>query len=246
MNHNAMRWASRAIALALLLALACAAVAPAESLPYWGYAFVNTPNGSVLNLRVGPSVEQPILVGIPYRSQVAVMDDLYADAWVRCEYQGFSGYAASAYLSYDMPRPLATPRPTATASRAQTGLYSGFHPAYYIATVTPSRKNAAVHMRYGPSTLLPVARDYPEGSVLHVYYQNDLWSQVLDPVGHMMGYMMTEFLTYVEPLVFPEDAAVGLSSEETDAGDWFATPTKTPAVAPTPTPEPQTDSNTNG
>ena len=230
-----------ALIAALLMALPC--VAPAEGADggYWSYLYVNTPNGNVLNLRAEPSADSLIIVGIPNGEQVAVLEEPYANLWVCCEYAGFTGYVASAYLSYDPPR-LVTPRPTGKKPTAGSGLYAGFRPAYYIATVTPVKANGFVHMRYAPSTAQPVVRDYGNGVVLHVYCQNDRWSQVLDPDGHVMGYMMTEFLTYVEPLVFEEEG------QPAATGDWapMVTPAPQQLPAPTATPEPQTESNTNG
>ncbi len=230
-----------ALLAALLLAAALLpAVAEGADGAYWSYMYVNTPNGNALNLRAEPSVDAYVVVGIPNGAQVAVLDEPYANLWVSCEYNGFTGYVASSYLSYDPPVYIVTPRP-ATTARATQSMFYGFRPSYYRATVTPVREASFVHMRYAPSTSQPVVRDYGSGAVLYVYAQNDCWSQVLDPEGHLMGYMMTEFLTYVEPLVFDQPTA-------TPNGDWYngAVITPVPTATPYPTPEPQTDSNTNG
>ena len=200
-----------AFILAVLLVVSVSAAAMAYTTMY-----VYTSNGKPLNMRVAPSIIGSILTQIPNGAAVRV-NDAYDDTWYSVTYNGYTGYSMARYLVYSWPTPYPTPTPTywyptpaptywyptptpvPTATPAPYGafpndIFFGFQPAYYKALVRPSNPAGYVNLRWAPSLQAEIHTHYYANTILTVMSQNSLWCQVLDEDGHIMGFMMRQFL----------------------------------------------------
>jgi len=183
----------------------------AENEPFVTYMYVNTDNGAPLNMRETDSTDSRVLTKIPYGAQLALTDYFIGAQWASCSYDGYYGYVMTRYLSIYKPGPNPTvrprPVPTATPRPAprptpvpEDNMFVHFQPVFYNAVVRPSTPASFVHMRWAPSKSQPIICDYYEGQTLQVLYANDTWCQVQDPITHVCGFMMREFLTFVSPI----------------------------------------------
>ena len=184
---------------AFLLAILLAVCVSASALAYWTM-YVYTSNGKPLNLRDAPNLGGNVMTQIPNGAAVRV-NDAFDASWYSVTYGGYTGYCMSRYLVYGTPTPTPTycpqPTPTLTPSPAGTfpnDIFFGFQPVYYKATVRPSNPAGYVNLRWAPSLLSDVHGRYYANAVLTVMSQNSLWCQVLDDNGHVMGFMMRQFL----------------------------------------------------
>ena len=185
------------ISLMLALTVMCGIVGAAQAMPSdhdLTYYYVNTSNRGALNLRQTASNAAKVLVQIPYAAQVELADYVAGDKWAHCYYGGTEGYVMVRYLS--KTRPSTGTTTTTTTVGSESAEYKRMEPAYYYAVVHPSTPTGYVHMRWAPSKTEPVFRDYYDGQVLKVLYQNSSWCQVLDESNQVCGYMMRAFLTY--------------------------------------------------
>ena len=185
--------------------------------PVITYMYVKTDNGKPLNMRETDSTDSRVLTKIPYGTQLELMDYYIGAPWASCSYDGCYGYVMTRYLSCDMPgpSPTAKPKPVPTATpRPQPrpnpvpppnpvpveNMFNNFLPVFYNAVVRPSTPASFVHMRWAPSKSQPIICDYFEGQTLQVLYANDTWCQVSDSATHVCGFMMREFLTFINPI----------------------------------------------
>lgn len=172
-------------ALVLLCGIMLASVALA--LPM----YVKTSNGKSLNVRDYPSLDGRVIARLDYGTRVEVDDRSIVGGWGRIFYGNIKGYCMMRYLTTDnpTPKPTATPKPTIGPD-----MFWSFVKCYYSAAVRPSSPGGYVHMRWAPSKLQPIQRDYYSGDVLLVIAQNEEWSQVYDEQTHSGGFMMSAFL----------------------------------------------------
>jgi uncharacterized protein YgiM (DUF1202 family) len=182
-----------AFILAILFAVCVASTAAAYTTMY-----VYTSNGKPLNLRDSPSILGNVMAQIPDGARVRV-NDIIDEAWDSVTYSGYTGYAMSRYLVYATPTNTPCPVPTATPSPTvfssfPNDIFLGFQDVYYTAFVRPSNPAGYVNLRWAPSLLSDVHGRYYANSVLTVMSQNSLWCQVLDESGHVMGFIMRQFL----------------------------------------------------
>ena len=179
--------------------------------------YVYTSNGKPLNLRDSPSIIGNIMTQIPNGAAVRV-NDAYDDTWYSVTYNGYTGYSMARYLVSGWytptPSPIPTPMPTPYPTYYPTyyppyyptptvtpqpyafpnDIFYGFQTVYYKALVRPSNPAGYVNLRWAPSLLADINARYYANAVLTVMSQNSLWCQVLDENGHVMGFMMRQFL----------------------------------------------------
>jgi len=188
-----------AFILAALLAVSVWPAAMAYTTMY-----VYTSNGKPLNMRDAPSIIGSIMTQIPNGAAVRV-NDAYDDTWYSVTYNGYTGYSMSRYLVYGWPTPTPYPTPAPTYCPVPTvtptpsaafpnEIFFGFQPTYYKALVRPSNPAGYVNLRWAPSLQAEINTHYYANTVLTVMSQNSLWCQVLDEEGHIMGFMMRQFL----------------------------------------------------
>lgn len=193
-------------ALALILTVLLIVSMAASAMAYTMYVY--TSNGKPLNMRDAPSIIGSIMTQIPNGATVWV-NGAYDETWYSVTYNGYTGYSMARYLVSGTPTPpptycplpTATPVPiyvTPTPTPVYTGfpneIFYGFQPAYYVALVRPSNPAGYVNLRWAPSLQAEIQTHYYANSVLTVMSQNALWCQVLDEDGHIMGFMMRQFL----------------------------------------------------
>ncbi len=163
--------------------------------------YVKTSNYGALNMRESESTQSAIVTKIPYGAKVELLDYFIGATWASCNYNGYYGYVMTRYLSQDKPSPKPKPGPTAAPTHTPSGdIYSGFTAVYYNVIVRPSTPTGVVHMRWAPSKSQGIFRDYYANEPLQVLYANDTWCQVYDAQNQVFGYMMRQFLTFVEPM----------------------------------------------
>ena len=188
---------SFAFIFAVLMIISIATVSLAYTTMY-----VYTSNGKPLNMRNAPSIIGSIMTQIPNGAAVRI-NDAYDDTWYSVSYNGYTGYSMARYLtsgwSTPTPTPTLCPAPTITPTPTPTGafpndIFFGFQPVYYKALVRPSNPAGYVNLRWAPSLLAEIRTHYYANAVLTVMSQNSLWCQVLDEDGHIMGFMMRQFL----------------------------------------------------
>ena len=178
-----------------VLFLVCIAVSASA---YWTM-YVYTSNGKPLNMRDAPSIIGNIMTQIPNGAAVKVNDNL-DDCWYSVTYNGYTGYSMARYLVSGSPTPTPAPYPTPTPYPGGGGgafsndIFFGFQPVYYKALVRPSNPAGYVNLRWAPSLQADVNNHYYANAVLTVMSQNSLWCQVLDESGHVMGFIMRQFL----------------------------------------------------
>ncbi len=183
-----------AFILTVLVAVCIATAAYAYTTMY-----VYTANGNPLNLRDAPSIIGNVMTQIPNGAAVRV-NDVLDETWDSVTYGSYTGYAMSRYLVYGTPvctpapQPTATPTVTPTITGFPNDIFFGFQDVYYKALVRPSNPAGYVNMRWAPSLLSDTHARYYANAILTVMSQNSLWCQVLDEDGHVMGYIMRQFL----------------------------------------------------
>lgn len=195
---------SMGFVLAALLAVGMPLMALAETM------YVNTPNGGSVNMRSGPSADDPVVTSIPYGAGVEILEYLYGSGWINAAYDGYYGYIASRYLTEyppvpNPPWPTFAPAPTARPNPTHSGngslektlaeMYKGFNVSSFDAVVVPSTPTTYVNLRWAPSKSAPVRAQYWAGSTLHVISENGSWAEVYDPVSSRYGFMMKNFLS---------------------------------------------------
>jgi uncharacterized protein YgiM (DUF1202 family) len=182
-----------AFILTALVVLSIATAAMANTTMY-----VYTSNGKPLNLRDAPSIIGNVMVQIPNGAAVRV-NDVFDGTWYSVTYGSYTGYSMSRYLVYSTPTctpgPTATPSPSASPNDFSNDIFYGFTDTYYKALVRPSNPAGYVNLRWAPSLLADIHGRYYANSILTVMSQNSLWCQVLDEDGHVMGFIMRQFLT---------------------------------------------------
>ena len=131
------------------------------------------------------------------------INDAYDPTWYSVTYNGYTGYSMARYFVGGTPTPVPTlcpaptvpPMPTPTYSVFPNDIFYGFQPVYYVALVRPSNPAGYVNLRWAPSLQAEVRTHYYANTALTVMSQNALWCQVLDENGHVMGFMMRQFLS---------------------------------------------------
>ncbi len=167
--------------------------------------YVYTSNGKPLNMRDAPSIIGSVMTQIPNGAPVRV-NDAYDDTWYSVTYNGYTGYSMARYLvsgwptptPYPTPAPTYCPLPTVTPTpyaAFPNDIFYGFQTVYYKALVRPSNPAGYVNLRWAPSLQAEINTHYYANAVLTVMSQNSLWCQVLDEDGHVMGFMMRQFLS---------------------------------------------------
>ncbi|MEG0269709.1 MAG: SH3 domain-containing protein [Clostridia bacterium] len=195
----------RILFLALLLVMLTMLPTLAMADTLW----VNTPNAKSVNLRMGPSMDDAVLVRVPYGEPVEVIYDFVGSSYFHCQYQQYDGYIQASYLSDfrpDTPRPFPQPtkrpgpKPTRNPDHANPTVksisYNKFQPELYLATVVPSNPSSFVNMRWAPDKSVKVQDIYYNAQTLLVIAENGTWSQVYDLENHKSGFMMSSFLRY--------------------------------------------------
>ena len=137
------------------------------------YAIVNT-QSSALNMRSQPQTASTIVTTMPRGAKVGVIE-WRADGWVRVSYEGYLGYASSAYL---------TPE-------SQTGEPDEV-PAGTTATVNTA--SDALNLRQSPSTASTVLRTIPKGATVELLQRGAEWCQVR--YQGVSGYVATRYLAF--------------------------------------------------
>lgn len=215
------------VALCLMLALA-PLTALAETM------YVNTPNGGSVNMRTGPSSDDPVMTSIPYAEPVQVIEWLLGGSYVNVSYNGYYGYVNVRYLSeYEPPAPgpLPTfvpaptvrptraptarpnPKPTATHNNNSGGLeatlnsmFAGFVNTSYEVVVVPSTPTTYVNLRWAPSKSAPVRSQYWANQQLTVVSENGAWCELYDPQTGIHGFMMSNFVSPINYGVVGSDS----------------------------------------
>ncbi len=183
----------RILALLLLLLL-LPSLALAQTM------YVVTPNKKSVNMRSGPTLEDPVIVQIPYGEAVTNHNDFVGSSFLHCSYKGHNGYIMARYLSTAKPKPTPKPvNPTPKPTAQPTSMFDGFAPQVYLASVKPSNPSTYVNLRWGPSKSTPVQCVYYAGQTLLVLASNGSWCQVYDLNSHVSGFMMSSFLVYSSP-----------------------------------------------
>jgi len=165
--------------------------------------YVYTSNGKSLNLRDAPSMYGAVMTTIPYGAAVRV-NDSYDDTWYSVTYGGFTGYSMARYLvtSYipsptycPAVTPTPTPAPYPPSATFPNAIFTGFAPVYYVAMVRPSNPAGYVNLRWAPTLEADIQSRYYANETLTVISKNATWCQVMDEDNHIVGFMMSQFLT---------------------------------------------------
>lgn len=150
-------------------------------------ATVNT-DSSTLNLRSGPSTNDDIITEIPKGTTVIVTS--YGEEWCAVTWGEYSGYVMTAYLLFDTEDttpPEDTEEPTASPSPSPTEVT-----AWVMGTVN------YVNLRETASTEGKVITTIPSGDELAVLEKGSTFTHVRH--GSATGYVLSQHLTYTEPL----------------------------------------------
>ncbi|MDD3336209.1 MAG: SH3 domain-containing protein [Eubacteriales bacterium] len=190
------------IAFGLVLIMLCSCMVVAYAMPTEHdvtYYYVDTSNHGSLNLRQAASTDADVMAQIPYGTQIMIYDYAPGDKWALCAYDQYEGYVMTRYLNGNRPSGRASSSATSSTSTSvgsESAEYKRMEAAYYYAAVRPSTPSGYVHMRWAPSKKEPVIRDFYDGQVLKVLYQDQNWCQVYDEATGVSGWMMRHFLIY--------------------------------------------------
>ncbi|MDR0396423.1 MAG: SH3 domain-containing protein, partial [Oscillospiraceae bacterium] len=172
----------RVLAAALTLALLIpAGGALASSVGRGGVLYVDTPNGSGLNLRSAPSYEASVIAS--YRPGTAVTVLQYGRSWYKVSVNYCVGYMDAQYLSASKPAPKPVPVSPKPGS------------AYAYVKTNGSRLN----LRATPSRASAILGQYMPGTPVIIYETIGSWYRV--NIGGQNGYVMAKYVSvaYGEP-----------------------------------------------
>ena len=152
---------------------------PAPIVPLTGnQARVTTADGG-LNMRKGPSTQEPRVALIPRGDVVEVLT--YGPKWCYVRYNGLTGYVMTKFLTLSPDISIITVTPTPTPAAKQ------------YAKVTTS--DGGLNMRNGTSTKSPRILIIPRNAYVQVLTYGTEWCYV--QYNGVYGFVMTKFLTLV-------------------------------------------------
>ncbi len=163
-----------------------------EKLPVIGYAYVNTPSGS-LNLRNDANSDSMVLAQIPRMEKIPVHAS--ANGWSQVTYITQTGWVMTKYL---------TMIPDDS---------SGGDADEYARVTTVS---GSLNLRAEASKSSTVLAEIPEGTMIPVYEKTTNWTKTAY-AGHS-GWVMNAFLTFTESDSDDKDDSLSASSTATVTG----------------------------
>lgn len=169
-------------------------------------ATVVTSRGS-LNMRQEASAGSTILTTIPQGATVTVTSK--GDTWSALTYNGYSGYAMTAYLQFT------------TGTNTNTDTSAG------TATATVTTDSGSLNLRQLPKAGSTILTTIPRLTVITITTKGTDWSYVT--YAGTAGYVMTAFLT------FSTETTGDTSTPATDTATVTPTATLTPTVTETAT-----------
>lgn len=171
------------------------------SVPTGSVATVYTVSGS-LNLRQSASTGAKVLARIPRLQQLTVLES--GTVWCKVSWSGMTGYVQTQFLRFDSA-PTATPGTTATPVPGGVSAW----------VWTPS---GSLNLRENPSIIGRLLRSIPRLAELTVLQQGSGWCLV--SYQGTIGYVMSTYLTYTNPLTPSVTPAPGATGGEA----WVWTP----------------------
>ena len=174
------------------------------------YARVTTASGS-LNLREAPSLSSLRILSIPRYDYVLVQENL--GTWIKCSYNGRTGYALSAFLTIgsaaatqSSPSPTPAPSPSPSPALQEDAALPTVSPSIapdeardptllalplpYSAMIAP--EGSTLNLRAGCSMSSTLLKEMPAGDRLLVTERGEEWCKVIHEGKE--GYCMTKYL----------------------------------------------------
>ena len=160
------------------------------NIPSGSTAYVTSANGLNVRLRSGPGKGYSILAAYAPGTSCTVLTS--GRNWSRIQIGSLTGYMMSQFLTTGPVNPTPQPQP---------------HPTGEYKVYVTSRNGKGVNLRSGPSKGYPSIGFYSVNTEAWMVTAGHTWSYIR--VGNRYGYMMSEFLTTVEPPVNPDVPILG-------------------------------------
>ena len=159
------------------------------TVPSGSTAYVTSANGLNVRLRSGPGTGYSIIASYAPGTACKILSS--GKNWCRIQIGSFTGYMMTRFLTGNPVTPTTPPQP---------------HPGPEYEVYVTSRNGKGVNLRSGPSKSYQSIGFYSVGTPAMMITRGSTWSYIR--VGNRYGYMMTEFLTTVQP-PHPEPPAPG-------------------------------------
>ncbi len=173
------------------------------------YGYGTVVNSNALNLRTSPSTtNSTVMTTVPGKTVLPVFS--VTGNWAYVQYGLRTGYVSLDYIDMNLT---GNPLPSATPVLPQNPSLNGM-----LARVTT--KKGSLNLRQDDASNATILTTIPQYTVINVLQKGKIWSKVT--YGNHTGYVMTEFLTFLENTAPATQAPAPTAAPETPDSAEFA------------------------